>query len=489
MAKIYNPKTFKAKSLDITGLPESHIARQSRNAIYIQVSVGWNWISFPYKGLSTAIEDILPSVTYPQFTKIKTSGFGAVLASQKIGGVWVGSLLLIDPKKGYQLYNDSGDIVELIIDTPNGYGSLYGDADLKWDLAGGLNLVSTPFFDPYNPAMRGDGNYYSELYQNEGIMYVPLDEALDFTNHDQPISGGTGEILEGIIGDSSATDYVDNNWVGAIADEGLRYNGSYYFDVKNQPSSEPFRYFSDPTPHPYNYSSTAFYPSWRSHPVDDDGSSSYRGNFLWTTGGGIKQNFHAGTMFYEWEKQGAIQTLTKPTANEDWIGCFRGEICVGSWFIVCDDWTHNTNGSMISWGSNLAWCVSLQSAETDWGTTVAHNCYNGDLVRYLYYKASTNEYFMCKWYDTTIERVLEYTDPLGDGSADDVSKYMFSSTMLSGQVNDTDYKISGDSYLDNDENALMFNGSGGSHWAMPLFARFALVAIPWIGNTWESTTQ
>jgi hypothetical protein len=130
---------------------------------------------------------------------------------------------------------------------------------------------------------------------------------------------------------------------------------------------------------------------------------------------------------------------------------------------------------------------------------IPHNCYAGDLVRYLFYDASTEEYLMCKWYDTVTQKVLEWEDPLGDGAYENVSKYMFQTAFINsdqGQVIMTPYPHPDESlgwtYDSSYSNALMFNNTLNSI-IMPGF-RFALVAVPYINsngtkNTWSTTNQ
>ena len=488
--KKYNAKRFKPKSLDRGSLPKSDRRRQDRSSIYLG-NVGpnqWVWISFPYKGLNFSLENILPSSEYPQLTKIKTSGWGGAFASSKVSGVWQGSISTIDPKKGYQLYNDSDETVHLNLDTPDGYGSLYGDDDLKWDLGSGINLVATPFF---SVEQGQDSGYVDELEQVDGHYLYPVDDAFAFTNHGQSIAGGgTGDILEGVIGSNRAMSYINNEWLGSLANEGFKHNSAYYLKVANQPASEPFRYFRDPVVHPYNYETNTYFNKFKEHPIEGQ-----YGSFLFDFGNPVYQNSHGAWTMYKWEKG---NTLTRPTPNEDWIGVFRGDICVGSYFILTDDWTANANGGIDSYAdlNDMAFLVGLQSKDGDDGS-IYHNCYDGDLVRYLFYDASTEEYLMCKWYDTVLQKVLEWEDPLGDGAYDNVSKYMFQTAFINsdqGQWLDGPYGIAdadafyGDAY----ENALNYS-EVGSPTVAPGF-RFALVAVPYINtdgtkNTWYTTNQ
>ena len=493
VGKKYNAKRFKPKSLDRGSLPKSDPRRQDRGYLYLGY-VGprqWRWISFPYKGIDMGIESILPSSEYPQITKIKTSGFDGSYASMKYDGVWSGSITTIDPKRGYEIFNDSDETVHLEITTPGGYGSLYGDADLKWDLQGGLNQVATPFFSFENAPSQG-GGYHDDLYQNEGEAYHPIDSALAFTNHGQSIAGGgTGEILEKVLGEGQAMDYIDNEWVGSIAHYGFRHNSAYFFDVKNQPSSEPFRYFKDPVIHPYDYSENQYFRRFQEHPIEGVNW----GNFLFDQGDPVYQNLHGGWTMYKWAKG---NTLTRPTPQEDWIGVYRGDVCVGSHFILTDDWTANTNGGIDSYAdlNQMAFLVSLQSKNGPDGD-IHHNCHDGDLVRYLFYDASTEEYLMCKWYDTVTQKVLEWEDPLGDGAYENVSKYMFQTAFINsdqGQFLDGQYPHTNQTFFYGDafENALNYTEA-------PLVSvnpgfRFALVAVPYTNtdgtkNTWYTTNQ
>jgi hypothetical protein len=496
MIKKINPKKFKPKSLDIGGFSKNHPQRASRESLYLGY-VGpnqWAWISFPYKGIDMGINNILPPSEYPQITKIKTVGWGGALASTKVSGEWVGSISTIDPKMGYQIYNESDEEVHLSISTPDGFGSLYGDSDLKWDLAGGLNLVATPLMTPHNPFTQDEG-YYNDLEQEFGHLYAPIDDVLAFTNSGQNIAGGgTGEILEKVIGQGSAMDWDNDNWIGSIESQGFRYGSSYYLDVKNQPATEPFRYFKDPVVHPYDYDSNEYFHRFTHHPTDHPNWK----NFSYYQGDVWEQNFHSAWTMYKWSKTNGVVSLEKPTPYEDWIGVYRGDICVGSTFIQYNDWTANSNGGIDSYSNSyIAFNVSIQGNSSG---AIPHNCYDGDLVRYLFYDASTGEYLMCKWYDTVLQKVLEWEDPLGDGAYENVSKYMFQTAFINsdqGQFIESQYPHSAGLedrfYDDSFNNALMFSEGSNSILVTPGF-RFALVAVPYKNadgtiNTWSTTNQ
>ena len=500
MIKKINPKKFKPKSLDIGGFSKNHPQRASRESLYLGY-VGpnqWAWISFPYKGIDMGINNILPPSEYPQITKIKTVGWGGALASAKESGEWVGSISTIDPKMGYQIYNESNEEVHLSISTPDGFGSLYGDSDLKWDLSGGLNLVATPLMTPHNPPTQDEG-YYNDLDQEFGHLYAPIDDVLAFTNSGQNIAGGgTGEILEKVIGQGSAMDWDGDNWIGSIESQGFRYGSSYYLDVKNQPATEPFRYFKDPVIHPYDYDSNEYFRRFTRHPIDN---SNWK-NFAYYESDPVLQNFHSAWTMYKWSKTDGVINLKKPIPNEDWIGVYRGDICVGSYYVIHDGWTANSNGGIDSYsdaGGQLAFMVPLQGYNGSNIPLNPMNCSDGDLVRYLFYDASTGEYLMCKWYDTVLQKVLEWEDPLGDGAYENVSKYMFQTAFinsdqgqyLSGQYPHTSHD-EGAMYEDALENGLMYSASG-TNIIWPGF-RFALVAVPYKNadgtiNTWSTTNQ
>ena len=91
---------------------------------------------------------------------------------------------------------------------------------------------------------------------------------------------------------------------------------------------------------------------------------------------------------------------------------------------------------------------------------------------------------MCKFYDHTLDKVLEWEDPLGNGQYEDVSKYMFSAGMLDGTQQAL---FPNNAYNNNVENALFFTNNG--FLLMVPQTRFSLLAIHWEGNNWVSTTQ
>ena len=471
MAKKYNKKTFKSKFLDRSGLPKTSTRRTVQEAITIDLHNGWNFVSFPYKLQYTTLTTIIYPPTYPQITDIKTSGWGVAQASQVIDGAWVGSVTSIDPKKGYQIKSDGDSTIT--IDQPRGYGILYGDTDLKWTLPTGLSLVSFPYVN------------------NSTSDYVSWYNALAFTNHGQNIDGGgTGEILEKVLGESVAMDYIDEEWAGSLEQNGFQYNQSYWFDIKNKPAIEPFRYFRDPAVSIFDYANNEYKARWQEHPIDGPSF-----NFGFSMGAQWNCSTTMSALFYKWSKTSGVTTLTKPVANEDWLGLFRGDVCVGSYFILANDWTANANGGLDSiaedgaWdgGSNTAMCVVGQSNDD---LQQLENGYAGDNLKWVFWDASEEKYYMCKWYDTVTQKVLEYDDPLGDGVYKDVSVYMFSPSMLSGMVNGRDY-FTYDHYGGDVANALLFNYD---QTVLPLYRRFALVAIPFVNpdgtyNFWNSTNQ
>ena len=494
MAKLFTKKTFDPKELDIQGLPTNSATRNATTSIDLVISPGWNYMSFPYKGVTLTLNTIIPPATYPQITKV----LGDTTSSTVVSGAWQGSANTLSNIKGYRIFNDSDNDVVVSISTPNGYGQLYGDSDLKWDLGTGNQLMAFPYIDSAMIQTGVGSEYIDDLPTNtQGNSYIPINNALAFTNHGQSIAGGgTGEIIESITSDTSAMDYIDEQFVGSLATQGFETNGAYWINLKNQPATEPFRYFRDPVPQPWDEEQGELYEDWAStppyiqvvengYPVDPVGFEVLSGKFMFTKGDTSRQNFIGVWCFYKWSKVNGQTQLQRPVVGEDWLGAFKGDVCVGSYWCIANNWSANTNGSSVySSGSNLAFCVSLQSSEGFNGATVAQNCYDGDLVRFLFWDSTDSKYYMCKFYDHTLDKVLEWEDPLGNGQYEDVSKYMFSAGMLDGTQQAL---FPNNAYNNNVENALFFTNNGFQLMVPP--TRFSLVAIPWEGNNWVSTTQ
>ena len=415
----YDPKTFKHKTIDLGSQPSTSSTYIDDTMILIDIASGWSWISFPYHLSSYLLSDIIPPSTYPSITTIKTAGFGGATASTIVSGAWVGSISSITNYKGYQVYNE-GQPCTLEISTPDGYGCLYGDTDLKWDLAGGLNMVSFPFLDD-----------------------TSISDSFAFTNQSVALSGGsTGTLLDGVMGEGVAMDFIDNNWEGSLATEGFRVNKSYYLDVITQPASEPFRYFKDPTPSVGSWDGS-------DHPIDGDNKY-----FHYYTGELLQQMFIGCWMFYIRNADG---TLSRHEPFVDWIGVYRGERCVGSCYMQENDWTADSNGSLTAVGTDMAWSVATQY----FNNSHQGNCRVGDMPRLVFWSSANSKYYICKWYDTQTQTILEWLDPLGDGVHADVGVYMGG---LSPYAN----------HFSNNHKVL---GDGNANWFIPNHARFALIAL------------
>ena len=138
----YNYKTFRPTEINLGNKVTSSLA-EDRTKITYTIPSGWNYISFPYHLDSYLISNIIPPNVYPQLTQIQDAGFGDSNASLIVNGAWLGSITSIENKKGYKLYNE-GPEIEFVIETPNGWGCLYGDTDLKFSTTGqAVSTVST----------------------------------------------------------------------------------------------------------------------------------------------------------------------------------------------------------------------------------------------------------------------------------------------------------------------------------------------------------
>ena len=60
MAKLFTKKTFDPKELDIQGLPTNSATRNATTSIDLVISPGWNYMSFPYKGVTLTLNTIIP---------------------------------------------------------------------------------------------------------------------------------------------------------------------------------------------------------------------------------------------------------------------------------------------------------------------------------------------------------------------------------------------------------------------------------------------
>tara|TARA_Y100000593_G_C4305444_1_gene335485 strand:+ start:86 stop:1435 length:1350 start_codon:yes stop_codon:yes gene_type:complete len=449
MAILANNKRIQ-KKLDLNRLSSENPVRRNQEVVSISLSSGVNYVSFPFKGIGTNIGEVLRTDLYPQLKSASVVGWGVAEASNvNSDGNWQGSLTTIDPKKGYKVVVDS-DVVLTYTNT-NGIGCLYGEDDLKWTLPSGVSMVSYPY-----------------LEGGSGLS------SLAFTNHGQSIvGGGTGEILESVIGSGTAMDYIDESWVGSLAQQGFEEYGAYYFNIKNVPASSPFRYFSDPTP---NISTMSGNPEY-------GGAFFYRQSEFWS------QWVIQPKTIYKWSKGNNLERpvgVASDHWNCDWVGAFRGNACVGASNIVADDWTSDSNGAWTGYGSFFNVCQIAIQGQMSSPNQIYTNCQAGDLVRWVFYDHSEGEYYMMKFYDHTLQKVLEYIDPLGDGAFTDVSTYICQPSM------GNEYLPSAtDCYGSDSTNALKFGTSFG---LVQLGTRFSLVAVPLQNtdgtyNSWTRTNQ
>lgn len=330
----------------------------------IRLVSGWNYVSFPFHVKNNTTNILLPLSRYPNLDKIQ----GESVSHQNISGSWAGSIPNLLKDKGYQIYNKGKVTYNVEIKG----GTVWGD-DLKYTTTNESSLLAIPY---------RDDRYFSKIQGFSDNRSVLLAD------------DSTGTLLSVIKGRNSITPKQPASPLKPFDQEGvddvvLGY-GAYWFVHNQLPKTQPFAYFKGIGPRVKDWDGTE-------HPM---------------TGANKRFWFHAGDITKHWFFINSINLsgntapigiyyddLTTPfTADQDYIGAFRGETCVGMQCIQ---------------GSKGKYVTSLPFHGVESNATVTtdgswSNCRSGDTVRPVIWSKSKQKYYITKFYNTSTSKYIEW---------------------------------------------------------------------------------